>query len=108
MALGINERGIVDARDRERITICRPHLNGGIPVDVEVPNEILEANRLETGDIVDGQTESIVSAREMSSAADSPSGNGSGGAHRRDIREIPSERLTTITRINGLDVQGAT
>ena len=107
MASGINERGIVDARDRERITICRPHLNGGIPTDIEVPNEILEAHRLESGDIVQGVTESVLPIEEMSSAAESPTGNGSGGAHRRDIREIPSDRLTDIHRINGLDLADA-
>jgi len=103
MALGINEYGIVDARDRERITLCRPHPNGGIPTNIEIPVAILESHRLESGDIVVGAMESLIPAEEMSSVAESPSGNGTGGAHRRDIREVPSERLTSISHINGLE-----
>ena len=105
MPLGINEHGIVDARDRERVTICRPHRNGGVPVDIEIPEPFLRHNRFETGDIVDGRTEPLAAAEAMNEAADPrirDGGNGTGAAHHRDVREIPSERLISLASINGL------
>ena len=104
MTLGINEHGIVDARDRDRISICRPHRNGGLSTNVEVPEWILDSARVETGDIAECETEPVVAAEEMDAVDDSPTGNGSGTAHRRDIREIPSERVVSISRINGLEL----
>jgi transcription termination factor Rho len=62
---------------------------------------------LETGDIVEGVSEAMKAPDEMMAAAEPPTGNGSGAAHKRDTREIPAYRLTTIRRINGLAAESA-
>jgi transcription termination factor Rho len=51
MAIGINEFGIVDAADRERVIIRTPHPNGGPAKETEIPESTLKDVRLETGDV---------------------------------------------------------
>ncbi len=59
MPLGILQYGIAHRRDDGVVTLFRPAKNGGRGTEVEVPKELAEQFRLETGDLVDGETEPI-------------------------------------------------
>ena len=115
MALNIGQNGIVFRLDDGTVAILRPGRNGGQGVQIAVDPEIAGAYRLVSGDIAEGETQSIPPQRSPSipetdseaqpdwdAQVDEP-----GLRRRTTLPSIPSDRpvtqrLLTVSAVNGL------
>lgn len=116
MALGIGQYGIVERRKDGTTLIVRPARNGGEVTEVEVASAFMETYRLATGDVVEGVTEPLetnpmASERGLSfedlerwdEQIDEPMAlRGITMMRELETWRVPSERLVTVQRINGL------
>lgn len=117
MALDIMRHGIVLRQDDGGTTIIRPGKNGGAGTVIVVPQDLADAHRLVTGDVVDGETKSafddidepdVEEVRDPDYQFDEPA-----ALRREAIRQsrgafsTPMEQLTSVTRINGLSPEAA-
>lgn len=121
MALGITQNGIVHRHEDGTTTIVRPGKNGGPGTEVEAQQELADAYRLATGDIIEGATEPVAeepnTARSDEVMEDEASWDEqideTAAVRNMTIpdwlvtRCVPTERLTTITRVNGLTLEEA-
>lgn len=124
MGLNIGLNGIVQRHDNGGVTITRPGRSGGAGIEVEVPESLAEEFRLATGDVVEGPHESIDSVQSAQGASEEwyehyslleqEEQRDEPGAVRGvsipvwlSNRTVPTERLTDITRINGLSLPEA-
>ena len=121
MALEIGRYGIVQRHKDGATTILRPGRNGGAGTEIAVSDELADQFRLVTGDIVAGETEEFepdfaenrqdkddfALDLEYDTQIDEPNAGRArvtfGGAKSL----FPTERLRTVTRINGLDLEEA-
>ena len=121
MALDIVRNGIVHRHEGGATTIRRPGRNGGAGVEIEVPQELADEHRLASGDIVQGSTQGIMDALSEPTRTEDlamPAGwdiqfdepaavrNGS-PIHVPLPRLFPTERLTAVTGVNGLNLEEA-
>ena len=79
--MDITRNGIIQRRKDGATTLMRPNRSGGPMTEIEVPDTLAEEFRLVTGDVVEGETTMV--------AEDEP------------------DRLISIKRINGLDLEDA-
>jgi transcription termination factor Rho len=124
MALNIGQHGIVQRHDDGDVTLLRPGRNGGAGVEVEVSEELADAYRLATGDVIEGTCEAIDEVQSAAEASaewyehyelleaeeqrDEPSAaRGVSVPQWLAQRVVPSERLLSVTRVNGLSLEEA-
>jgi len=122
MALGITQNGVVHRQDDGTVTILRPGRNGGLGTEIEVSQELADRYRLATGDVVAGATEPIGPDMPETARSDEVMEDEAGWDEQFDepsairnvsvpnwlmTRQVPTERLTAITRINGLTLEEA-
>src|SRR5579872_4422343 len=120
MTLDIMRNGLVHRLEDGSVTILRPGRNGGPGEEIEVERGLADAYGLASGDIVEGSAEPI----ETSETSSSPEclEDWAVGDEERDepaavrgatipdwlmTRCMPTERLVSLTRINGLCVEQA-
>src|SRR2546423_1494401 len=121
MALGILQNGIAERTDDGTATLYRPDRNGGRGSEIEVPKDLARAVRIETGDIVEGETEPIPDpdsgpAMRPGQMEDGIPAVGAAPDPRAPTAPAPlwlpprlsaCERLVRVTRINGLPTEEA-
>lgn len=119
MALNIRQNGIVFRQDSGNVTIHRPGKSSNGGVEIEVGEELAEAWRLATGDVVEGVTEVFDNVQAVADAGpewyeqydlwdeeqrDEPSYARGGSVPAWLIEHVlPSERLVSIARVNRLE-----
>src|SRR5579871_726195 len=110
MSLQMTENGIVHRHEDGTTTILRPGRNGGSGTEIEVPQELADAYRLATGDVVEGPAEPLESGEE-DDQEDIPWE--AAPPTEETVSEVPAsrfvstERLTEITLVNGLTPEEA-
>ena len=124
MALNIGQHGIAQRHDDGSVTLFKPGRNGGAGVEVEVSEELADAYRLATGDVVEGTRQPIdmvqsamgASAEwyehyellEVEEQRDEPSAaRGVAVPQWLAQRVVPTEQLLDVIRINGLSLEDA-
>ncbi len=120
--LGIVQNGIVRVLEDGTTQIVRPRKNGGAPRLVSVPDPIASQYRLSAGDIVEADTEAIEIEHpadfleatdcqllpleeDVDLQYDEPARQRAWSAPTSSLR--PTEMVSTIRRINGLDAAQA-
>lgn len=118
--LGVNQNGLVRVLEDGTTQIVRPRKNGGAPRLIAVPEELASTYRLAAGDIVEGDTELLepypdhLEANDCQLLAieedvdlqyDEPARAQPWRAPRTHL--YPSEALTAVHQINGLNVSDA-
>ena len=115
MALNITQNGIAERHKEGSVTLVRPDRNGGALTEIEVPEILADEYVLATGDIAAGRTESLSldaldieqedandAAEDWDTQYDEPRmASRSTAARSWRMPQLPAERLTDITRING-------
>ena len=119
MSLGIGLGGIVRRHEDGSTSLFRPGRNGGPAIEIEALPEIADAHRLATGDVVRGDFEPRLPALawddeveddddvDLDAQFDEPSAISGIVRAPAPSRRGPSERLTRVTAINGLDLDAA-
>ena len=117
MALGIERNGIVQRHKDGVTTIWRPGRNGGPGTEIEVTPEHAEQYRLATGDIVAGETEIVRDESHTAYPHETAEAQPEWDADFEEPQAVrpsasfgvpaafsaPTERLTEIRTVNGLN-----
>src|ERR1700722_19365702 len=123
--VGIVQSGIVRVAENGEAMIVRPGKNGGNPTAISISQEITERYRLATGDVVEGETQSLMYAdcyednleagdaqllpveEDVDLQYDEPIVSRSANVLIPTARwmTFPSETLLNIVRINGLEAE---
>ncbi len=122
MPLGITQFGIVQRHNEGQATICRPGRSGGPGTEIEVDADLADAHNLATGDIAEGLLESVEYLQSPTAASDECLEDAYPVEEEVDepgalrgvsvpawiaTRPVPTERLASITRVNGLAIAEA-